>query len=776
MNVKIGVRNAIRSYHESGLKPLIVAGTILPALMMPPTLSAQENEESEGIDEIVVTALKRETSLQDTAMAISAISGDELQKLGAVGIEDFTKTVPGLELMNRGPSERRPIVRGINGPGEAQVGLYYDEIPFSGSPGTGDDAGRYSPDMHLFDIERVEVLRGPQGTLYGSGSMGGTIRLITKRPDASGFEGAIGATVASVSHGGVNFGLRGMVNIPLAEDKLAFRLVGYSRNNDGFIDNSYLEGGLVEDINHEKATGGRAQILWTPTDSFSVRATYMTEEVEGGARFHVTDGHANGEWWSESDSRDTMDDQWDAYNVTLEWAGDDLNLMWSSSVFDRDLDYWRNGTVPSIMINVPQTSDSESHEARLVWTGLENLTLTAGAFTQERYAPFESRVVTPDPITGYEAKPTVWIFGRFGANYFEQDAVFAEGTYNFGDRFSVTAGLRWFEVSNRNENTTTNLAFLDLPPAVLEARGWGLDGSIPPDQWDMQVGESTSDDVIGKFQVDFRPNDNMLLYGVYSEGFRSGSTNQVIEGVPDIPPGYEPDKVKNYEIGLKSSWMDNRLTLNASVYHIDWENLQVQQQTANELFSFKGNAGAAEIRGVEVELNYLATDNLEISANLGLLPTAELSDDQPQVKDPDTGEVTDLRTGQAGDRIPNTPEFTGAVAATYTRPMGNGKNFVFRADLNYTDEHANHFRPTFLDTDGNSSSTPNDTYKVDDSYSILNLRAGIEGERWSADFFVRNVTDEMAISATQFRTPPPPRGWSFVLPPRTVGFSLDYSF
>ena len=359
MNVKNGVRNAVRSYRDNGLKPLIIAGSILPGLMMAPALNAQESEESEGIEEIIVTALKRETTLQNTAMAISAISGDELQKLGAVGIQDFTKNVPGLELMNRGPSERRPIVRGINGPGEAQVGMYYDEIPFSGSPGTGDDAGRFSPDMHLFDIERVEVLRGPQGTLYGAGSMGGTIRLLTKKPDASGFEGGVGMTVASVSHGGLNFGLRGMVNIPLAEDKLAVRLVGYNRNNDGFINNSYLEGGLVEDINDEKMSGGRAQILWTPTDSFSVRATYMTEQVEAGARFHVTDGHANGEWWSESDSRDTTDDQWDAYNVTLEWAGEDLNLKWSSSVFDRDLDFWRNGTVPSIMINVPQTSDAD---------------------------------------------------------------------------------------------------------------------------------------------------------------------------------------------------------------------------------------------------------------------------------------------------------------------------------------------------------------------------------------------------------------------------------
>jgi outer membrane receptor protein involved in Fe transport len=240
------------------------------------TSAAAKAPADEVVEEIVVTALKRSTTLQTTPMAISAVTGDSLEKLGATGLADYFRQVPGVNLTQGQLGQSRVTIRGVQGSGEATTGLYYDETPVTGPSGTTQDPGNNAADLNLFDVERVEVLRGPQGTLYGGGSMGGTLRVIYNKPNSQDFGAAIEAQASDTKGGSAGSYLKAMGNIPLIQGKLAARITAYTEDRPGYVDNVKLK---TKDVNDSRSSGYRAMLGFTPTDDLSLTATKVHQST-----------------------------------------------------------------------------------------------------------------------------------------------------------------------------------------------------------------------------------------------------------------------------------------------------------------------------------------------------------------------------------------------------------------------------------------------------------------------------------------------------------------
>jgi len=314
---------------HKGLRAFFLS-TALTTMAVPLVANAADDAKGSVFEEIVVTALKRSSTLQSTPISISAVSAEKLEKMGADDMIDYIRSVPSLSLVDGGPGQRRLVIRGVQGTGEAQVGLYYDETPVTGAPGAGNSPGDSQPDIKLFDVERVEVLRGPQGTLYGSGSMSGTLRVIFTKPNTTEFEGAFDGTISSTAHGGGNYELNGMVNVPLVEDKLAARAVLFWRDEAGYIDNVRLG---IKDHNSQDTWDGRFMVRFNATENLTIDASAVLQRsnINGDNKWNP----AIGELQIDEFTRTPFFDDTDIFNVTLNWDLDFATLTGSSSYYER---------------------------------------------------------------------------------------------------------------------------------------------------------------------------------------------------------------------------------------------------------------------------------------------------------------------------------------------------------------------------------------------------------------------------------------------------------
>ncbi|HET6538310.1 MAG TPA: TonB-dependent receptor plug domain-containing protein, partial [Sphingopyxis sp.] len=304
-------------------------------------LSAAPAMAQDGSGEIVVTALKRDTRLQDTPLAISAVTGDSLAKAGTTSFTDLTSNTPSLRIVDSGPGNRRVILRGIVGAGEPTVGMYYDESPVSGSVGTTSDAAGSTPDFRIFDVERAEILRGPQGTLYGSGSMGGTVRIIYEKPKADRIEGAAAMGISAVEGGSMGASVDGMINLPIVNDVLALRVVGGYQQFAGYIDNEVYG---TKNINDGYSYSGRALLRFTPTDRLTLDlGAYFTKVATDSSRWNLGQYDAAGELVtagkkhvSNGRSESGNYDKNRIYSGTLRYDFDTVSVTAVSTYFDRD--------------------------------------------------------------------------------------------------------------------------------------------------------------------------------------------------------------------------------------------------------------------------------------------------------------------------------------------------------------------------------------------------------------------------------------------------------
>ncbi|MEJ8568688.1 TonB-dependent receptor [Elongatibacter sediminis] len=701
------------------------------------------------IEEVIVTATKRGAeSVQDVPISITAFSQTLLENKGVDSFEDFANLVPGLSYEDAGPGDKTFIVRGINstGTGVATVGQYIDEILVTGD--------LRQPDLRLFDVERIEVLRGPQGTLYGSGSLSGTIRVVTNKPDPTRFATTVRLEGSHTRNGGEDYEASAMVNLPLVEDTLALRVVGYHRDYSGFIDNVRLG---EDRVNDEETSGGRAVLRWTPNDDMTLTASaYFQDTRLGGRNIFTTADGTLGEFNTDQYVHDPFDDDFEIYNLTWEQRFSLGTLTASTSYFDRRVSDNFDSTpfnqqfgeflflevlgLPTIngLTNQTDTSELFTNEIRFA-TDLEGpVNAVVGLFYQEIDTTFDTLVASSDDA-GFVIQPVLPIFGEFLAHSTDQFAVFGEISYDINEQWTALVGARYFTADQKDDRVNT-FPFGGFNPPSVEP-----------------TVNTSSDKFTPKFYVSYAPNDDRLYFATVSQGFRVGGGNQnPIFPLPEENQNYDPDQLWNFELGAKTEWFDNRLRVNSGIYYILWEDIQVADFTddANS-FTFTSNAGEARAYGLELEIAAQLTERWDLTTTLSYV-NAELTEDQPSLN-PETA-------ARDGDKFPNTPEWSGSFSAQYQWPMTNGWDGFFRADAAYVGDSETQFNPE----------NPISNHK--DDYVLTNLRLGIRAESWDATLFVNNLFDELAeVNIIEQASNLTPRA-IVAARPRRVGVSLTYHY
>lgn len=739
--------------------PRAVAALLAAATGIPMCDSAVAQENT-VIEEVLVTATRRSKALQDVPFSIQALNTEALENLGADSIEDYFRTISSFSMVDLGPGTKKYAIRGtstgVYSQSAATVGVYIDEMPIT----TTQD----QPDLRLFDVERVEVLKGPQGTLFGEGSMGGTVRTITNKPDLSAISGKLAATLSDTSNGGDNRSFDAMLNLPLVDNQLALRLVAYHRGMSGFIDRvaqpdgvtldpapgiglppgllpTYNTGPIAgrENINEEKTSGGRASLRWTPNDRLSLTGTWLTQSMEVDAwPYENADA---GEYRSDFVIESPIDDEFDMFNVTVEYSFDSFDLLSSSSWFDREkydeqntstfteFAFWPGVTTAGSGTTNARDQQYFSQEIRFVSRTDSRLQWIAGGFYADREAVTDQRLrddfdfffnflnETFFPFVG----PDLGIPPGFGVSSMNQIldttttqksedyALFGEISYAVTERLTATFGTRYFDYQLETVQLNNDINVL----------GFGS----PDGQYDTDGSGS-----IEKYHLQYDFNDDVLVYVMASEGFRLGGVNTA----PLLPPefvSFDSDSLWSYEAGVKSTFFNGRLLADFAAFHTDWQDIQLSIPVG--VTRAIANAGDAEIRGVEFSLVARPVAGLELQLTGGLL-NAELSEDTPF-------QEGDTSPGFKGDPLPTVPEETLSASAQYEFPLGKwGLNGFARADYSYTGEHQTTFNELTVNNAGQSN------FFTMDAYSLLNLQLGVRSDSWQATLFVENARDERA--------------------------------
>lgn len=698
------------------------------------TSAAQE------IDQIIVTASKRgEVAVQDIPVSVQVVEGAQLEEVGALDFMDYFYRIPGLSVNNQGPGDKQYIIRGIQSSGAGTVGLYFGEVIITGE---SDGDGGKQPDLKMFDIDRIEVLKGPQGTTFGSSSLSGTIRWIPNQPVYDELQLETGAGIRMVQESeDLGWQADAMLNLPLLEDTLALRLAGMYLDEPGYLDNRFQE-----DANFEKSNAARAMLGWRATDALEISGMAMIQSMDVGARNFFNDTTAllplsdtlNGqplpEHYQAVLTRGGFEDDLNIYNLKAEYDETWGTITATHSVFSR-YTFARRATsfASEVLFGLPadenpaflgnkKDRDVVSSEIRFAsrWEG--PLQLLVGAFYQQEDRNDITTYVFTDPLTGTVNHTSEEAAHRENVVEIEEMAAFGEASWDFTDELTFTAGVRWFDQETRAQDNVI-MQYIFNPGSGLSA----------PRTFDFS-------DVIFKGNLSWHLSDDVMLFTQVAEGYRAGGANdQSAMAVTDviIPPGFESDELVNYEIGFKSGYWNNRLVVNGSVYYIDWSNIQVEQQATNSQglsFSYRGNGGGAEVTGVELEISTFPTDGLTVGATLSWLD-AKLTEDFPIATD-----------GLEGDEIPHSPELSGSLSFRYERPLPNDLTGFVGGDWSYRGESANQFRPD----------AP--FYRTHESYSITNLRGGLQGDDWSVVLNFDNVfdSDEIISYTFDFQFPPIP--------------------
>jgi outer membrane receptor protein involved in Fe transport len=633
------------------------------------------------VEEITVTGLKHEQALQDVPASIQALTADTLEAMGADDFTDYARNVPALNFADLGPNRVEINLRGMGklSAGNATVGVYIDDIAVANSFN--------NPDLKLFDVERVEILRGPQGTLYGEAAMGGAIRLLTNPADPAGLAYKVDATGSS-THGsdGENWSGNAMVNLPMPRDTFALRLVGYMRDEDGWVDNPILG---LEDLNHAETEGARASARWFASESTILTLTATAQSVDAGGQPFTTD-ICDPEFFCfgeleqftsvpESDEEDLRQAVGNFQHV-FSWAELVVIGGWIDREYDRVIDFG---------LPADFTSDQKivSGEARLA--DATSKTTWVGGVYYKKYDEDNVLILQDLPIPGLG----IVDFGNFIFFNTEDTSLFGEATRYFNDKWSGTLGVRAFESEKHDPFTQT------------------LDG-FPFDESDLSSDES---DVLPKLGLAYDATDRLKLYAIASEGYRPGGVNPIITMNPDAPPTFEEDTNESFELGLKSATSSGKLVFNAALFHVDWEDMQISGTPLDSTLGYTTNAGDTHTEGIEAELHARPLNGLDLTLG-GALMEAELDD-------PAEG-------GAAGNRLPHTVEEEGSLSAQYRFTLTQSIGAFVRGDIQYRGDAFSDVR-----------NRPEDRT---DEYTLGNLNFGVEFGRFEVTAFWRNVTDERA--------------------------------
>lgn len=773
MNFKIRLGVAIRFF----------AFLSLFSLVFPLTVVAQEgqDEQKESLSEVeevgytlqrmIVTATKRAQLAQDVPFSLNVQSEEDIKRLNTTDLEDLSRNVAGLSIQNLGPGQSVVTIRGVSSgqivrdqPGvKEQVGVYLDETPISLS--------LFTPDIDLFDLNRVETLRGPQGTLFGSGSIGGTVRYITNQPSLGVSEVKVEIDGNYIDEGSTGGHLKTALNVPLGEDA-AIRLVAYGTRYGGFID-ARKEGGTVdEDVNDGSRYGGRIALLWEPTENLSItpRVVYQNIDLGGFNRDEVFNLFANpytvpptplGEREQFLLLDEAFEDETLIFDTVVNWSVEDFfDVTYSASYINRDLLVSRDASAltgsVSVDIGFPEdqvanpsnlrdTTDLEqmTHELRLSSSDDRALQWLAGVFYSDVERDYSQRLPTP----GYDALfiPSAdtnfpdAVDSPYSSDLtydLRQIALFGEATYKLLDRLGLTAGLRWYDWE---EDKTFR-------------SGGGFSNADAQNQ-DVTV---SSDGFTPRFMVSYDANDNITLNAQVSRGFRLGGVNDPLnqslctdsKGVDHFPTysvyqEFEDETLWNYEVGFKSSF--ENVTFNGSVFYTDIENLGVNVDAGPCSSRVTISVPESHTAGAELELSIQPTRSL-LLAFAGSYLEAEFDSTLRTV---DGGVLDGI---EKGNRIPSVPDWQLSGSATYTLPgflsaresfLSASWQFVGDSITQSGDQVPD--RGVFghgLPYRGASADEETEVDLLLDSYHLFNLSAGLVYGNIEFTAYVKNLTDE----------------------------------
>lgn len=672
------------------------------------------------VDELVVTANRREQNLQDVGAAVQVLAGDRLERQGVAQIADFVLQVPGVSFREQGNGATRIALRGISNVAAADsgagstvstVGLYFGEVPIQGTS--------VLPDLATYDLARVEVLKGPQGTLYGEGAMGGAIRMIPRPVVLGAFEGNAEATASATKSGELGYLVRGAVNIPIAGDKAGVRLVGSYRDEGGYIDNVATG---EKNVNTRDGYSVRATLRVQPTERLNIEllGLYNREDVDG---FNQINSNLR------DLQIDTIEDRYNrtkfgllAGTLTYDLGPANLTLVSSTNRFQRDFADRFPSARATFAAYTPITAQQErfavdqrttAHEARLVSSGDHRFDWVVGAFYRDRQSrSYIDLDLLPNELASLNAAlgraglapfPTVQYVISLIDDGYKQSAVYGEGTYGLTDDLDLTVGVRYFEENVRFRSQSVSYSFL----ARIN---------------NTNTGTLKDSGLIPKFNLTWRATPDYTLYAQAAKGFRSGGVNFQAVRVGGQRT-YESDGLWNYEVGVKSQLFDRRVTANLSAFYIDWSDIQSNYFVPDPILGtpvgLVNNSGKARITGFEAEISARVTEGLMIGGSVAVLDS--------KLKEAAKG--SDVIAGQS---LPNTPHFTAAAYAEYRQPLSDTLNGFARIDVQHTDDQ----RLRFVTRTFNG-------FPVE-GYTLMNLRGGVETEAWSAQLFVNNLGDKRA--------------------------------
>lgn len=709
-----------------------VAGLVVAA-----TSALAQEEGGVEREEIVVTAQRRAQSIQDVPISISALSAEDIERAGFSEFDDYATRIPNLSFSASGSSSTDGAlsiaIRGVFG--NNTTGFYIDDSPLLAT---------LNP--RVVDLERIEVLRGPQGTLYGARSMGGTVRLITTQPDLDETSGRAHALVSTIHEGGMNYGVDGAVNAPVVPGVFAVRAVGYIQENGGFIDRAPRDDAPTpfarrKDIDSESVRGLQfSGLLSLAGGDLTIAPRIMYERTERDGRTQADFRAGNRVNLRQYDIDEPSENEWTLATLTATYNASFGTFLAATSWFDRsfsDSEDFSEWTTAVLGFQGASTTYSEtdqkifSQELRFVsgWEG--PIDLTAGLFYQRSKSDWRFPTTI---VEGFSDDA----FNLDNPTKVTEKAVFAEATWHATDALRFIVGARAF----KND-------------VDFHLRQGG--DFIGPDEF--YAGKQSEKGVTPKVGIQYDVDDDRMLYFTMSEGFRVGGVNFYAAslcqaeidglGLGDTTT-FDSDSLRSYEAGLKSSWLDRRMKVNVAAFRIDWKDLQ-QRQGLGCGFALSVNAGEARLQGAELEFDLLPFDDTRILFNVGYVDT-EITD---------TGGLSTVTRGQA---IQNVPKWTWSVALDQDFEIGSIPAFL-HADYSYTG--------------GSWSGNNNPTTPLRrPAFKVANARLGAEFGLGRISLFVDNVFDEAAnyadIPPLGVQTPGRPR--IVVNQPRTIGIEWRRNF
>jgi iron complex outermembrane recepter protein len=756
------------------------------------TTFAQQVTSPDMLQQIVVTATRRESTAQTTPVSLTVVSGADIEARGLADMNAIVQSVPGVSMRTSGPGQTEIEMRGMTSGGgySATVGVYLDDTSMT-APANSTN-GHVVIDPNLYDLSRVEVLRGPQGTLYGAGSMGGTVKFVSNAPNPEAFDASAQTILSDTDGGGFNHGENGMLNIPLLNGTAALRLVGSQDHESGWIDRIVIANGdfpletnnlttrgnilsapLAADykgVNDEDLTSVRVALLWKPIDQLAIMPSYFYQRIQQDGLSDIDSNPGTNAHYQPFNTPEPFSDRFglaslnlkyifsafDLDSTTSQWTRDETNyqdgseqLQWVLSTPTAILPFYtsQGGIGPGTSLEDDRTQQT-SEELRLTSSGNSSFQWLVGYF----YADFLNTASllflypgaaplfgTSNVITAYQPIKNI------------QNAFFGEVSYQLTPKLKATAGLRHYKYDSSFNLTYSGILATGSNAVASYGSPENAQGVIP------------------KFNLSFQLDENLLLYATAAKGFRPGGAQggavpvsgpvggtceanlQALYGTSAFVPSpvaFEPDSVWSYELGEKATVIDSRLTINSAGYFMKW-NAVAQSVTLPCGFIFTANAGDAQIYGGEIELNTQLTQGLSLLVNAGYTHATL---------------VTELvGTGiTPGTPLQDVPEWTSSASLVYRHGISDQLRFTARIENDYVGAH----------TDAAYS-----IYHLP-SYDLTSVRVGLEGDRWMAVLFAKNLFNSRALlsDTPQINAFTPTFNRIAVTQPTTVGIDLSYRF